>query len=138
MQNNSEDILKHHNLRLTDNRKQILDVFLSHPVAHSHSAIEEKLPHFDRVTIYRTLNAFEENGILHKVLDDGMSAKFALCHTCEIHHEAHAHEHVHFKCEKCNETICLDHVSIPSFQIPNGYLVKNVGLLVQGICKKCQ
>lgn len=135
---NSEEILKHHNLRLTDNRKQILDVFLSHPVAYSHSAIEEKLPHLDRVTIYRTLHSFEDNGILHKVLDDGVSSKFALFHICETHHHSHSHDHVHFKCEICNETICLEHVSIPSFQVPDGYMVKNVGLLVQGICRKCQ
>lgn len=131
----TEKILKKHQLRLTDRRKEILDLFLSNSVALSHAFIEEKLPNFDRVTIYRTLYSFVESGILHKVLDDGMGSKFALCHTCHNHN--HAHEHVHFKCEKCLETTCLDQVLIPKFAIPAGFIANDIGLLVQGICNKC-
>ncbi len=131
----TEKILKKHNLRLTDGRRSILDIFLNNPVALSHASIEEKLPNFDRVTIYRTLYSFVENGILHKVLDDGMASKFALCHTCHDH--KHTHQHVHFKCEICLDTTCLEKTRIPSFVMPDGFLAHEIGLLVQGICPKC-
>ena len=80
-------ILKHHNLRLTDTRTDILSVFLRNKKALSHGDLEESLPaDFDRVTIYRTLKSFVENGILHKVPDDTGNPRYALCSdTCETY-----------------------------------------------------
>jgi len=44
---------------------------------------------------------------------------------------------VHFKCTTCGLTTCLDHVTIPSIILPEGYQRVETNLLVQGVCKNC-
>jgi Fur family ferric uptake transcriptional regulator len=91
---------------------------------------------FDRVTVYRTLKTFLDKGMIHKVLDDGGALKYALCHYCQG--ENHQHDHVHFKCAVCGETSCLDDVYVPRVNLPEGYQVAEVNLLVQGVCARCR
>lgn len=129
-------ILKSHKLRVTDCRLEIIEEFLRKQVALAHSDLEESLNNqFDRVTIYRTLNTFLEQDIIHKVLDDSGSTKYALCSHEDTHD--HDHEHVHFKCEICGETTCLEMISLPSVKLPEGFKKREMNLLVQGVCDKC-
>lgn len=130
------DILKNANLRVTDCRIDVLDIFKRKNVAISHTIIENELKEkHDRVTLYRTLYTYLEKGIIHKVLDEGGSSKYALCTTCDSHH--HHHDHVHFKCNSCQETFCLDEVHIPKISIPEGFRASEAGILIQGTCKNC-
>jgi Fur family transcriptional regulator, ferric uptake regulator len=134
--NKTVEILKKHKLRNTDSRVDILTIFINNAKALSHSDLENNLPSgFDRVTIYRTLKSFVENGILHKVPDDTGNPRYALCNTCTDHH--HEHDHVHFKCEKCGVTSCIENIHFPEIKLPNGYTSTEVNILVQGICNKC-
>jgi Fur family ferric uptake transcriptional regulator len=108
---------------------------LDKQVALAHSDLEESLDsQFDRVTIYRTLKTFVDKDVVHKVLDDSGATKYALCSHEE---EDHNHEHVHFKCEICGETTCLESISLPSIKLPAGFKKKDMSLLVQGVCNKC-
>ncbi len=133
--NSALSILKHHKLRITDCRLEIIREFLSKQVALAHSDLEESLnSQFDRVTIYRTLKTFLDQDLVHKVLDDSGATKYALC----SHEEAdHNHEHVHFKCEKCGETTCLDAIALPKISLPKGFKKQEMNLLIQGTCSKC-
>ncbi len=128
-------ILQSHKLRITDCRQVIIREFLDKQVALAHSDLEESLDsQFDRVTIYRTLKTFLDKDVVHKVLDDSGATKYALCSHEE---EYHNHEHVHFKCEVCGETTCLESITLPSIKLPDGFKKKEMNLLVQGICIKC-
>jgi Fur family ferric uptake transcriptional regulator len=130
-------ILKSHRLRITDCRLVIIQEFLNKNVALSHADLEDTLnKKFDRVTIYRTLKTFLEKDLIHKVLDDSGATKYAFCSHGEETH-VHNHEHVHFKCEKCEETTCLEDISLPKISLPKGFEKKEMNLLVQGICEKC-
>ena len=106
-------------------------------IALSESDIEKgiSIP-CDRVTIYRTLATFLEKGILHKVLDDAGVTKYALC-SSDCQDGAHNHNHVHFKCGQCGETVCMDEVSLPAFQLPVGFQAQETNVLVKGTCDKC-
>jgi Fur family transcriptional regulator, ferric uptake regulator len=138
MAQNPTQILQEHKLRITDCRKEVLRIFLKMQAALSHADLEEKLnTDFDRVTIYRTLKTFLESDLIHKVLDDSGATKYALCSHNHAGGHSHDHEHVHFKCEKCGKTICIDEVQLPKIVLPEGYVNKEVSLLVQGICDKC-
>jgi Fur family ferric uptake transcriptional regulator len=137
MNTTTKDLLKEFDLRTTSCRTEILSLFLNNNYALSHSDIEHTLSDaHDRVTVYRTLKTFLDKGIIHKVLDDGGSAKYAICKdSCSI--EDHNHEHVHFKCLKCGMTNCLENVEVPKFNLPSGYNAVETYLLVQGICSIC-
>jgi Fur family ferric uptake transcriptional regulator len=133
-----EQILKGFRLHTTSSRADILNLFLEHPYALSYSDIEREVANtYDRVTVYRTLKTFLDKGLVHKVLDDAGSLKYALCkeHCSSV---GHHHEHVHFKCTQCGQTNCLEDVDIPHVRLPSGYMIRELNLLVQGVCEKCQ
>lgn len=130
-------ILKENKLSVTSGRQKILQLFLTSNGALSHADIERKTDaNFDRVTIYRTLNSFVDKGIIHIIPSSDNSIKYALCKDdcAEGHHHDH---HVHFQCNKCNSTLCLDEVVTPSVVIPSGYTMAAIEVVVQGICKQC-
>lgn len=129
-------ILEKHGLRKTPNRVSILNEFSKSKHALSHGDIEIALKELDRVTIYRTLSSFADQGIIHKVLDESGTSKYALC-MAECSEHKHEDSHVHFSCTKCKRTFCMENISIPHLPIPKGYAVKELNLLVQGICKNC-
>ncbi|MFZ5551806.1 MAG: Fur family transcriptional regulator [Bacteroidota bacterium] len=132
------DILLENDLRKTPCRLFVLDEFRKKgKQSLSENDLENKSKgKFDRVTIYRTLNTFIDSGILHKVIDDDNIVKFAMCsETCDDHH--HNHEHVHFKCEECHTTSCLDHISIVNVELPKGYKKKEANYLIVGVCADC-
>ncbi len=132
----SDNVLKDFKLRSTPTRQDVLRIFLTRDHALSHSDIEREVSDaYDRVTVYRTLKTFLDKGLIHKVLDDEGSLKYALCReacTTSRHH----HDHVHFKCNKCGQTSCLE-VQIPTVKLPKGYTTKTINLLIQGICDQC-
>jgi Fur family ferric uptake transcriptional regulator len=132
----SNRLLKDFRLRTTPSRQEILHLFLRKEYALSHGDIEKEINNaLDRVTVYRTLKTFLDKGLIHKVLDDEGSLKYALCNeACTT--AGHHHNHVHFKCTACGQTNCLD-VEIPSVKLPKGYKPKELNILVQGICENC-
>ena len=103
--------------------------------ALSHEEISENLSEkIDRVTIYRILQSFYDDGKLHKIAGDNGKTYFSLCRNCsaEHHHDAHPH----FRCTECNTVRCLND-EIPSYPAPNGYTVVSVSAFLTGICPKC-
>jgi Fur family ferric uptake transcriptional regulator len=132
------DILRKNQLSVTDSRKKILELFLGSGNAMAHMDIEKKTGEkFDRVTVYRTLQTFMEKGIIHTIPTPDNSIKYALCK--EECSEGHHHDnHVHFICEECGSTYCLDDVTIPVVQLPKGYRARQVNMVVNGICKACK
>ncbi len=136
MKRASETLLRDFKLRSTPNRHEILLLFLRKDYALSHGDIEKAVDSsLDRVTLYRTLKTFLDKGLIHKVLDDEGSLKYALCkEACST--EGHHHDHVHFKCTKCGQTNCLN-VAIPPIKLPTGYQPTEQNLLIQGVCDQC-
>ncbi|MBP9926803.1 MAG: transcriptional repressor [Cyclobacteriaceae bacterium] len=137
MKKPESQILKDVDLRKTSSRATILGLFMRNPFALSYSDIEHQIADtIDRVTVYRTLKTFLDRGVIHKVLDDEGGLKYALCSKpCST--VEHHHEHVHFKCDKCGQTNCLENVIVPEVDLPKGYLAKEVNLLIQGTCSHC-
>jgi Fur family ferric uptake transcriptional regulator len=132
----STRLLKDFNLRSTPSRQEILHLFLKKEHALSHGDIEKQISNaLDRVTVYRTLKTFLDKGLIHKVLDDEGSLKYALCNEACTSAEHH-HNHVHFKCTRCGQTNCLK-IEIPSVKLPKGYRAQELNLLIQGVCETC-
>jgi len=132
------DILKRNDLSVTDSRKKILELFLKQNGALNHGVIEKSIgDDMDRVTIYRTLQVFVDKGIIHTIPTNDNSIRYALCKDhCEAGH--HHDNHVHFVCDSCHITTCLDHVTIPEVVLPEGFKPKHAEMVVSGICKECE
>ena len=132
----SDSLLRSFKLRSTPNRQTILHLFLRKECALSHADIENEIADdLDRVTVYRTLKTFLNKGLIHKVLDDEGTLKYALCSddcTALEHH----HDHVHFKCIRCGQTNCLN-IVVPEIDLPRNYEKEQTDILIQGICDQC-
>lgn len=132
------DILKKNKLSVTDGRIKILELFLKTDGALAHADIEKYTgENFDRVTVYRTLQTFVDKGIIHHIPTTDNSILYALCKdNCEAGH--HHDNHVHFVCDQCNKTICLDDVTVPQVKLPKGFMPKQSEMVVSGICGDCR
>jgi Fur family ferric uptake transcriptional regulator len=138
MKGKAENILKQNRLSITGSRQKILELFFSRKGALSHSDIEKKTGQsIDRVTVYRTLQTFVESGIIHHIPTTDNSIKYALCkNDCEPGH--HHDNHVHFICDECNKTVCLDEVVVPVVKLPKGFIPQHTEMVVTGICGACR
>ncbi|SFW75674.1 Fur family transcriptional regulator, ferric uptake regulator [Sinomicrobium oceani] len=127
-----ENLLRSHRLKRTSARMEILSLLLGSSHTISYNDISDALgDNFDKSTVYRTLNSFEEKGIIHAVNDGTGGIKYAV--TREEGREAH----VHFKCDNCSQTYCLPDTKIPNVKAPRGFVIKNSSLLINGTCKYC-
>jgi Fur family ferric uptake transcriptional regulator len=131
------EMLKKNQLSVTDSRKKILELFMRTDGALAHADIEHHSgTEFDRVTIYRTLQTFVDKGIIHTIPTADNSVRYALCKDeCSAGH--HHDDHVHFLCDDCGTTYCLDHVTVPPVQLPNGFRATQTDVVVSGKCMKC-
>ncbi len=132
-----QDILKQNGLSNTESRKAILQLFLENDGALEHALIEKKTKEqFDRVTIYRTLQTFQKSGIIHTIPSTDNIVRYALCQDeCK---EGHHHDnHVHFVCDNCGVTYCLQNIVVPQVKLPTGFMVNGIDMLANGICKNC-
>lgn len=133
---NYEQLLKQNQLSVTEPRMAVLKEFFISGKALTHSELE-KAAGYDRVTIYRTLQTFVEKGIVHQIPSTDNTVHYALCkESCEQGH--HHDNHVHFVCERCSDTICLDDVTVPKVQLPEGFQPLQSAMIVKGICGKCR
>lgn len=132
-----EDLLSSHGLKRTPIRIKILQVFLTKNYALSAKDLIENLAAgHDRVTIYRALNSFEKQGILHIASEDHSGIKYAICnHYCPK--ESHADQHAHFVCGNCQQTYCLETVQIPDVKVTEGFHIDKVSFTMSGTCKNC-
>lgn len=131
------NILKRKGLSVTEARRTILNLFMTSNGSLVHADIEgnNAIP-FDRVTVYRTLQTFVEKGIIHQIPTTDNTIQYALCkENCEDGH--HHDEHVHFICNQCSKTMCLDDVIVPSIKLPKGFKPVNSAMIVNGICDEC-
>ena len=121
--------------RNTKSKQMVMSIFDDASSALCHEDIEQKLTgKIDRVTIYRILNSFCEDGKLHKIVADNGKTYFALCHRCSEHE--HQDNHLHFKCLDCGEITCMDKpVEVPT--LPDGYAFSSLSFTVSGHCPNC-
>jgi Fur family ferric uptake transcriptional regulator len=120
--------------RNTPAKEAVLSVLSNTGKAMSQQAIEKQLAvDIDPVTIYRILNRFCEDGMLHKIVAEDGKQYFALCFDCKEREKATSH--FHFRCKNCELMECLNEPV--HFSIPKGYEVEGVNCVLTGVCKQC-
>ncbi|MFC5683829.1 Fur family transcriptional regulator [Flavobacterium sp. MAHUQ-51] len=123
------------NRRKTPTKEAILELLSSSKKALSQDAIESQLDiKINRATIYRVLNRFCEDEIVHKIIAGDGKQYFAICKKCE-NPSAYIQHHFHFRCLECDTIECLQ---VPvQYSVPDGYNVQEVNCVLTGICKDC-
>lgn len=120
--------------RNTPSKEAVLELLMNSKKALSHEAIEQKIDiDIDRATIYRVLNRFCEDGLVHKIVAEDGKQYFAVCMKCD--ENSFTDNHFHFRCTNCQSIECLPEAV--QFSIQEGYEVKSVNCVLTGICKEC-
>jgi Fur family transcriptional regulator, ferric uptake regulator len=134
----STQLLKKSGLRRTAAREAILQLLADagRPLSHQDILKEGKNEtYFDRVTIYRTLETLQKNGLLHRI--QGMDGTWRFCrHTFESLGKC-AGNHIHFHCSKCDQMSCLPEQPLPWISAPDGATIHSKQLVVHGYCAAC-
>lgn len=122
-------------IKPTAMRTLVFKVMIEQNKALSLTDLEDLFDRADKATLYRTLKTFEEKKLIHKINDGTGAVKYAVCSSqCECDPDE---LHVHFHCTTCNNTICLDQVSVPFVNLPIGFSLSSVNMVVYGECISC-
>ena len=121
-------------LRLTPQRFAVLDYLLrsrSHPTAEQISAdLNRRFPRASRATVYNTLNALRDAGLIHEVYLDDAVARY----------DVNIDPHHHFICRACGrlEDIPVEAVDArPRGASLSGYRVEAYEVVLRGVCAAC-
>jgi Fur family ferric uptake transcriptional regulator len=129
--------LKLHGLRETAFRRLLLQVFNQRTTALNLEDIRGALPpESDRITIYRTLQLFEKQGLIHSIADSNGHVKYALCPE-DCNAEGHHDHHAHFTCVACESTWCITQFKAPEIVDAHIAKIMHTELLVHGKCVSC-
>lgn len=120
--------------RNTKTSRLVLSAFQSSHSALNYEMIENRLRgKADKATIYRILNRFSEDGIVHRIAGDDGKQYFALCVRCKK--RRHRHNHFHFRCQQCGKVECLTNEVEPA--LPKGYIAEAFHGIISGYCNQC-
>ncbi|MDR0560807.1 MAG: transcriptional repressor [Prevotellaceae bacterium] len=123
------------NRRNTKTKQMVMNVLEKSLSALSHEDIEQKLTEkIDRVTVYRILNGFCNDGKVHKIAGDDGKTYYSLCRHCTA--EQHNDNHAHFLCTECHSIVCIEE-PLAVQPVPKGYNVSSISAFLTGTCSKC-
>ena len=129
------EMLKAAGLYDTRNRFSILKVLFKSgkPLSQEEIACESGDKHFDKVTIYRTLESLIKVGLVHKAYINKRAWHFEPAHRCTAHQC-----HPHFTCTKCGSTHCLTDISLPMATTRHkGFIINRQQVHLEGLCPAC-
>ena len=127
-------LMQRHGVKPTANRIVIARALAAAGRPMSMTELEAVVETIDKSNVFRTLQAFREAHLVHVLDDTGDGVRYELCHS---HGDDDDDLHVHFYCEKCRRTFCLEDTPIPPVSVPGGYDVHSVNYLIKGICPDC-
>ena len=122
-------------IKPTANRILVLKTLASEQHPQSLSSLEHKMLTMDKSSIFRVLTLFLEHDVVHAFEDGRGIINYELCNeqgTCD-HHDSH----LHFYCEHCQRSFCLDSVQLPEFNLPEGFCAHNFSFVIKGLCPQC-
>ncbi|NLZ52190.1 MAG: transcriptional repressor [Thermoanaerobacteraceae bacterium] len=126
------DELKKRGLKPSHQRIKILEYLATHPCHPTAekilSEMRKELPTLSKSTVYKTLNAFVDVGMLREItIEDN-----------EIRYEYNLMDHGHFKCEECGVVydFDIDFSHLKSNEL-NGFKINDRNLYLKGVCKRC-
>lgn len=136
---NSQDMisrLESKGIRPTANRILVMKTLMGEQNPQSLSNLERKMVSMDKSSIFRTLTLFLEHDAVHAFEDGRGVLCYELCEekgACD-HHDGH----IHFYCESCQRSFCMEDIHIPSFELPEGFSPHSISFVIKGECPDCR
>ena len=130
---NSQDMisrLESKGIRPTANRILVMKTLMGEQNPQSLSNLERKMVSMDKSSIFRTLTLFLEHDVVHAFEDGRGVLCYELCEekgACD-HHDGH----IHFYCESCQRSFCMEDIHIPSFELPEGFYPHSISFVIKG------
>ncbi len=90
----------------------------------------------DKSSIFRVLTLFLEHDAVHSFEDGRGVLNYELCLSpgaCNM-----KDSHVHFYCESCRQSFCLDNIHIHDIHLPDGFSAHSFSFVVKGECPDCR
>lgn len=128
-------LMQEHGIRPTANRIIVAKALAEESRPLTMTELDDRIGSIDKSGIFRTLTLFKEQHLVH-VLEDGEGVRYELCHSHD--HSIDNDMHMHFHCEHCGQTICLEDLPIPEVKLPDGYEMQSANFVLKGICPKCR
>ena len=129
---NLETKLHQKGINPTAMRLLVLEKLSQQKFAISHKDLTALFDRADNTTLFRTLKTFLKHKLIHTIEDGTGLIKYALCQegcTCSPNDL-----HSHFHCTRCKQTFCLAETVIPTMSLPKNFILKEINLLLKGIC----
>lgn len=136
---NSQDMisrLESKGIRPTANRILVMKTLMGEQNPQSLSNLERKMVSMDKSSIFRTLTLFLEHDVVHAFEDGRGVLCYELCEekgACDLHDG-----HIHFYCESCQRSFCMEDIHIPSFELPEGFYPHSISFVIKGECPDCR
>ncbi len=136
---NSQDMisrLESKGIRPTANRILVMKTLMGEQNPQNLSNLERKMVSMDKSSIFRTLTLFLEHDVVHAFEDGRGVLCYELCEekgACD-HHDGH----IHFYCESCQRSFCMEDIHIPSFELPEGFYPHSISFVIKGECPDCR
>ena len=136
---NSQDMisrLESKGIRPTANRILVMKTLMGEQNPQSLSNLERKMVSMDKSSIFRTLTLFLEHDVVHAFEDGRGVLCYELCEekgACD-HHDGH----IHFYCESCQRSFCMEDIHITSFDLPEGFYPHSISFVIKGECPDCR
>lgn len=135
------DKLKEKGYKLTPQRKSILNIILETEGKHLsaeeiYDLVKVNCPDIGLATVYRTMQMFDEVGLVYKHnFDDGRSRY-------ELNHQNEDHQHHHLICVGCNCVIEVEEDLLEQLETgiekKYNFKIKNHNVKFFGYCEKCR
>lgn len=136
---NSQNVisrLESKGIRPTANRILVMKTLMGEQNPQSLSNLERKMVSMDKSSIFRTLTLFLKHDVVHAFEDGRGVLCYELCEekgACD-HHDGH----IHFYCESCQRSFCMEDIHIPSFELPEGFYPHSISFVIKGECPDCR
>jgi Fur family ferric uptake transcriptional regulator/Fur family peroxide stress response transcriptional regulator len=131
-----ESRLREAELRLTPQRFAVLEYLgqaEEHPTADQIATeINRRFPRASRATVYNTLNALRDAGLVREVTHGGDAA---------ARYESNVEPHHHFVCRVCGKLEDVPAESLPAperVKLEGGHEVETYEIVMRGVCGKCK
>ena len=123
-------------IKPTANRILVLKALARASTPLSLGNLEREMVSMDKSSIFRVLTLFLEHDVVHAFEDGRGILNYELCEEegeCD-HHDGH----IHFYCESCQRSFCMEDIHIPSFELPEGFSPHSVSFVIKGECPECR